>query len=259
MVTRLELLEGPAGGPRERRLSHGRTVLGRGADADWSFVDPAVSRRHAAVYHLSDRDEIEDLGSTAGTFVNGSPVLGRYMLHGGDVVQLASVRLRYVEDDLSSGPPTHAVGGAAGATFEVDEQRAGVISNVGRDQHNQYNQYVQQVIVQREDAFRQIASMSRVARAFILTGFPLAVCGVLGFIGSIVVEGATSSPDLSSPEAFEASTQPAQLAGIPLFAIAMGVALVGMGLTFIGVIIQFAASTRKRDVDRRYPLPPGWG
>ena len=30
-------------------------------------------------------------------------------------------------------------------------------------------------------------------------------------------------------------------------------------LFFLGMIIQFAASTRRREVDRRYPLPPGWG
>lgn len=238
-------------------MTEPRLVLGRGHDADWSFADGAVSRRHAAVYHLSDHDEIEDLGSTSGTLVNGRPFDGRRTLLDGDVVQLASVRVRYVGDVSSgaaSGPATDR--GGVGATFDIDEQRAGVISNVGRDQ---YNHYVQQVIVHREDAFRQIENMSRTARALIILGFSIAAGGVLTFIGSILVDGATSQPDVSSAEAFNESTQPVEILGIPAFALAFGAALVGFALFFVGTIIQFAASTRKKDVDRQYPLPPGWG
>ncbi len=257
VVSRLELLDDPSGAAQERHVSEPRLVLGRGHDADWSFMDGAVSRRHAAVYHLPDHDEIEDLGSMSGTLVNGRPVHGRHTLGDGDVVQLASVRLRYVNDVIRSSEPSLATDrGAAGASFDVDEQRAGVISNVGRDQ---YNQYVQQIIVHREDAYRQIASMSRSARALTIVGFSIAIGGVLAFIGSIVFDGATTKPDLSSSEAFRESTQPAELLGIPVFALAMGAALVGFALFFVGIIIQFAVSTRKKDVDRRYPLPPGWG
>jgi FHA domain len=255
-MTRLQQLGDSGGGHRELDLSRPRVVLGRGPDADWSFDDAAVSRRHAAVHHAPGRDEIEDLGSRAGTLVNGSPLRGRRTLRAGDVVELASVRLRYLADDpRDDGATTSMPRSTAPVTFDVDEQHGGVISNVGRDQ---YNQYVQQVIVSREDAFRQIASMSRVARTLLIVGFSLAVSGVLGFIASIMLE-ATKTTDTSSPEAFQETTQPFELLGIPVFVLAMGVALVGMGLTFLGVIIQFAASTRKRDVDRRYPLPPGWG
>ena len=95
-------------------------------------------------------------------------------------------------------------------------------------------------------------------RLFIV-GFSLAVSGVLGFIGSIMVMIASSNPDMSSPEAFEESTRPPEFMGYPVFALAFGVALVGMALVFLGVIIQFTVSTRKKEVERRYPLPPGWG
>jgi hypothetical protein len=131
-----------------------------------------------------------------------------------------------------------------------------VISNVGG---NQYNEYVQQIIVNRQEAFRQIAPMSRIARGLFIVGFSLAVSGVLGFIGSIMVMAASSNPDMSSPEAFEESTQPPEFMGVPVFALAFGVALVGMALVFLGGIIQFTVSTRKKEVERRYPLPPGWG
>src|SRR5918994_1068013 len=106
MVTRLELVSDPSGAPQDRHLSQPRVVLGRGPEADWSFGDQAVSRRHAAIYHSPDHDEIEDLGSKWGTLVNGTRVQGRRTLRPGDLVQLASVRLRYVEDHLGSAMAT---------------------------------------------------------------------------------------------------------------------------------------------------------
>ena len=233
-------------------------MLGRGPDADWSFEDHAVSRHHAVISHFPDHDEVEDLGSMAGTLVNGIRIDGRRTLRPGDVVQLASVRLRYVGDHLGGPVMTQATEPRASTvSFDVDAQHAGVISNVGGNQYN--NEYVQQIIVNRQEAFRQIAPMSRIARGLFIVGFSLAVSGVLGFIGSIMAMMATSNPDTSSPEAFEESTAPPELMGYPVFALAFGVALVGMALVFLGVIIQFTVSTRKKEVERRYPLPPGWG
>ena len=257
MVTRLVMLDGSGGASQERHLSQPRLVLGRGQDADWAFGDQAVSRRHAAIHHSADHDEIEDLGSMAGTLVNGIRVEGRRTLHDDDLVQLASVRLRYVGDHAGSVAGTQATDPhGSNVSFGVDQQHGGIISNVG---HDQYNSYVQQIIVNREDAFRQIASMSRVARALFILGFTLAASGILGFIGSIMYIIASTEPDMSSPEAFEESTQPPELFGYPVFALAFGVALVGMALVFLGVIIRFTVSTRKKEVERRYPLPPGWG
>ncbi len=256
-MTRLEVVSDPSGAPQDRHLSQPRVVLGRGPEADWSFGDHAVSRRHAAIYHSPDHDEIEDLGSKWGTLVNGTRVQGRRTLRPGDVVQLASVRLRYVEDHLGGAMATQVTDPhPANVAFDVDQQHGGVISNVGG---NQYNEYVQQIIVNRQEAFRQIAPMSRIARGLFIVGFSLAVSGVLGFIGSIMVMIASSNPDMSSPEAFEESTRPPEFMGYPVFALAFGVALVGMALVFLGVIIQFTVSTRKKEVERRYPLPPGWG
>ena len=194
----------------------------------------------------------------AGTLVNGTRVHGRRTLRPGDVVQLASVRLRYVGDHLGSpwrrrSPIPIQPTSPSTSTISM----AGVISNVGGNQYN--NEYVQQIIVNRQEAFRQIAPMSRIARGLFIVGFSLAVSGVLGFIGSIMVMIASSNPDMSSPEAFEESTRPPEFMGYPVFALAFGVALVGMALVFLGVIIQFTVSTRKKEVERRYPLPPGWG
>lgn len=255
-MSRLQMLSPPSGAENERALTQPQTILGRGGGADWAFDDGDVSRRHAVVHHGPGRDEIEDLGSLAGTHVNGRLIQVRQSLHDGDIIQLATVRLRYAGTD-NEGPATSvATTPVPEVSFEIDAQRAGVISNVGGAQ---YNHYVQQVIVKREDAFTQIESMGRVSRALSLFGMSVFFVGLLGFMGSILFEGAISDPDVSSYEAFEESTAFAEVFGVPVFALAMGVALVGFAFLITGNIIQAAATTRTRQVDRRYPLPPGWG
>jgi len=51
--------------------SQGITVLGRSSGAGLSIDDPFVASRHAQLHIAGRAIEIEDLGSTAGTFVSG--------------------------------------------------------------------------------------------------------------------------------------------------------------------------------------------
>jgi hypothetical protein len=250
-MSRLTVVEPEAIRAQGCDISRARTLIGRGADADWRLDEPTVSRRHAVVHHHEDRDEIEDLGSLSGTFVNGRRVRGRVLLEPGDVLQFAAVRVRYLPDRVSE-TATRSVPAGESATFTVDEQRAATINNVGRDQ---YNQHVQQVIYEREDAMRQIASMNAVSRVLTIIGFSLAVVGVLGFIGSILVQ-MTQPTDMSSQQAFQDSTAPVELFGYPAFAVCMAVALVGFGLAALGSIVHMSASRHSRQLDRDHPLPP---
>lgn len=225
----------------------GEMLVGRSTQADWRVDEPSVSRRHAQVRHRDGRDEIEDLGSTGGTRVNGVIAEGAVALRPGDVVQLAGVRLRYVAGDVTQG--TAAVDESRSVAFEVGDQRGQVVSNVARDQ---YNNYVQHVVVQRDDALRQVAGMNKVARVLVIFGFALAGAGVLGFIGSIVVTMAQSVDDpFAGPQFVE-------IAGVPAFAVTMGVALVGFAFYLVGVVVQMSARKQRRQVDRDYPLPAGW-
>jgi TolA-binding protein/membrane protein YdbS with pleckstrin-like domain len=77
----------------------GQFVLGREAGLPGRLAgDPALSRRHARITRL-DRGpmEIEDLGSTNGTRLNGKPVVGRQPISGGDVIELGSIKLRVLD------------------------------------------------------------------------------------------------------------------------------------------------------------------
>ncbi|WP_448808025.1 FhaA domain-containing protein [Agromyces bauzanensis] len=61
------------GGTRHPILK-GRTVIGRGSEADITLDDSGASRRHAEVQWDGSRARVRDLGSTNGTQLNGAPV-----------------------------------------------------------------------------------------------------------------------------------------------------------------------------------------
>lgn len=58
-------------------LTKGNTILGRGTDANIRLDDELVSRKHCELYFDGRFVTVTDLGSTNGTFVDGSPVTTR--------------------------------------------------------------------------------------------------------------------------------------------------------------------------------------
>ena len=91
----LEVLLGPETG-RRIPLEGPPKTLGRTVDADVVFPDTGCSRRHARVSVDGDTGacEVEDLGSTNGTFVNHRRV-NRARLEDGDKLLVGSTMLRF--------------------------------------------------------------------------------------------------------------------------------------------------------------------
>ena len=88
-VTRAVLAElAPHPGTRHEIGARGATI-GRGRPADLLVKDRKASRRHARIGVHSGGIAIEDLGSTNGTYVNGTRITGRTLLNDGDVVRIA--------------------------------------------------------------------------------------------------------------------------------------------------------------------------
>jgi len=55
-------------------LTQSHTVVGRGAEADITVVDTGISRRHLEILWDGKRAQVNDLGSTNGSQLNGAPV-----------------------------------------------------------------------------------------------------------------------------------------------------------------------------------------
>lgn len=75
------------GSNRHYQLTEGRTVVGRGQDAQFRLPDTGVSRRHLEITWDGWTAMLADLGSTNGTTVNGTPVQ-TWQLADGDVVRV---------------------------------------------------------------------------------------------------------------------------------------------------------------------------
>jgi DNA-binding winged helix-turn-helix (wHTH) protein len=76
-------------------LAEGENVIGRDPSCGVWLDQPGVSRHHARVVVSNDVSEIEDLGSTNGTFVSEVAITGRRQLRDADIVQVGSVDLKY--------------------------------------------------------------------------------------------------------------------------------------------------------------------
>lgn len=107
---------------KEVPLTQPRTTLGRRPYNDIVIDNLAVSGEHAAI-HLAGQNnaEIEDLGSTNGTYVNARAVK-RQGLRDGDTVEIARYRIRFLEQtgEISAsaektGPAQHDVDPSAAA------------------------------------------------------------------------------------------------------------------------------------------------
>lgn len=55
-------------------ITRSRTVIGRGSDADITVADTSISRRHVEVLWDGKRAQVNDLGSTNGSELNGKRV-----------------------------------------------------------------------------------------------------------------------------------------------------------------------------------------
>ncbi len=91
------------------RVQRSGCVVGRGAEADLRLDDEGVSRKHAKVVRLPERQfMLKDLGSTNGTFVNDKRV-GAIPLRDGDRIRLgAKVVLKFtLEDDIEASAREH--------------------------------------------------------------------------------------------------------------------------------------------------------
>ncbi|HEY8238259.1 MAG TPA: FHA domain-containing protein [Candidatus Limnocylindrales bacterium] len=93
---RLVVVASPGGEPEAGAVFALDAITSLGRDVNNSIVldDDFVSAAHAALTYRGRAWYVEDLGSTNGTFVNGSQVDGLSPIAFGDEIQIGQVRMR---------------------------------------------------------------------------------------------------------------------------------------------------------------------
>jgi ABC transport system ATP-binding/permease protein len=89
-MARLRVVSGPAAG-RTVDVEE-EVVIGR-EDTDLEIDDVELSRRHAVVRRFANRLQVEDLGSTNGTFVDGNRIAEPTLLGGGAEIKIGTTVL----------------------------------------------------------------------------------------------------------------------------------------------------------------------
>ncbi len=74
----------------------GVVIVGRAVTSDLPIYDPTVSRHHAELSRTEAGVDVKDLGSSNGTFVNGTPIDQAQAVNG-DVVTFGRVAFKVVE------------------------------------------------------------------------------------------------------------------------------------------------------------------
>ncbi|MGW1801495.1 FHA domain-containing protein [Streptomyces sp. NPDC001984] len=227
-------------------LTGGRQVVGRAPGCDLRLEHPHVSGRHAELSRSGVQVLIEDLSSTNGTYVNGSPVRGPQPLRSGDTICFGDVRARF--DDLAQSVTQTAQAPA----FNVRSQQAGSINNVGR------NQYIQEA---QQSFLKEVAATRSRGRRLILVGFVLTVggfalfaWGVLRFMGMVGrgLQQSVDSTDPSSVPSFDdlGTVWGDQIGGVPVFLFGWVAGAVGGILMIVGLVLHVIAAARRRAYER---------
>ena len=87
---------------KEVQLTKERTMLGRRPYNDIVIDNLAVSGEHAVMHMTEHEVEVEDLGSTNGTYVNGKAIK-RQVLHTGDTIEVGKYKIRFLQEEEDGG------------------------------------------------------------------------------------------------------------------------------------------------------------
>ncbi|MDH3943711.1 MAG: FHA domain-containing protein [Anaerolineae bacterium] len=101
-------------------------AIGRSEENDLVINKPSISRKHAQISSMNDRYLIKDLNSSAGTYVNGRPIVHK-LLEPGDKITLAidlemafGVDIAELSEDIEIYDP-EGISGTDIATSSLDE------------------------------------------------------------------------------------------------------------------------------------------
>ena len=95
-------------------------TIGREDGCNVCLQDPKASRHHARIIVEGSVVEVEDLGSSNGTRLNGKAIRRR-VLRFGDVIQIGTSLIAFVEEDQGPGEEGEEVAAVSAAPVDVIE------------------------------------------------------------------------------------------------------------------------------------------
>ncbi|MGY6587975.1 MAG: FHA domain-containing protein [Wenzhouxiangella sp.] len=113
----------------------GRLLVGRAPECDLRLNDEMISGRHARLNYVDGRFELTDLGSTNGSYVNGSRI-DRNMLRHGDRIRFDEIEYRFLvpKEDFIKTSNSPINGGQPFAAGEQDQDNSDELSAAGPDE-----------------------------------------------------------------------------------------------------------------------------
>jgi len=232
-------------------LTDARLLVGRSPSAQVRLIDPSVSKTHALLEREGGDVFLSDLGSLAGTALNGRTVDRRMPLRHGDLLRFGPVLLRYQNSTGSTG----------GTGFIAGRQYGHQLNNVGRDQHNHFKE-------ERDSFLRELAATRSKANWCTVAGFLLAILGLAGWMAVFFnfIPASQSWFDGSQKSLLKASNGPPpilplpsplgpKIAGVPAGIIAFAACFVGTVLIVVGIALHVVVVARRRQFDRTLEAP----
>jgi diguanylate cyclase (GGDEF)-like protein len=74
-------------------------TIGRSPEAQLMISEPSVSRQHCCIMQSGSHVDVEDLGSSNGTFINDVRVASKASLKDGDMLRLGTILLKFFAHD----------------------------------------------------------------------------------------------------------------------------------------------------------------
>ncbi|MGH8453335.1 MAG: FHA domain-containing protein [Nevskiales bacterium] len=142
------VVHGKEGAQREILLGQQRVSIGRRNDNDVCFDDKATSSQHAVIITIGKNSYLQDLKSTNGTLVNGTPVQKHTLKHG-DVILIGRNHLSYVDEPDSKPapilPPIANVSNAKPSGMQPEPVNPEATLNQKIEQESRYEPWAERV------------------------------------------------------------------------------------------------------------------
>jgi len=263
------------------QLDGNSMAIGRDPSSTIYVEDISMSRHHADLVRHGRSWSIVDARSTNGTFVNNRRV-NEAILQDSDRIRLGQVEFVVRQSGLGQrGRQTKAVSSGTQwpATAQLESSRTASdngnimparsagpapadirvdrpIANEINIAEKQYRYFVQQ----RDSFLREVAATKTKARWLVWTGF-LAFAvgfGLFAFADLSFLKQVNDAIQNGGQESPPTSPFGREIGGVPIGLIGWALGAVGMMLLIVGIILHIVATSRRRRVEREFPLHPPW-